>query len=77
MAKVVKGMPNGGQLGRPRKYDWDNWLDGQTWELVQGEDFTIDMHAMRSSAHGMAARKQVKVITRTDGPNFYIQAVPR
>jgi len=26
-------------MGRPAKYPWDEWLDGEPWELFAGEDY--------------------------------------
>ena len=38
MAKVVNSMPPRSR-GRSFLYPWDDWLNGQVWELRQGVDF--------------------------------------
>ena len=33
-----------------RKYPWEKWLDGQTWKLTHGEDFTCKITNFRQMA---------------------------
>jgi hypothetical protein len=54
MASVLNNHP-GWQHSRSRdhltmneRYPLDQWLDGQVWRLVQGEDFTEDIATFRS-----------------------------
>jgi hypothetical protein len=39
---------------RRSKYSWDQWLDGQTWHLKKGEDFTVASGALRAAAANAA-----------------------
>lgn len=64
---------------RKGKYPWDSWLDGETYELVRGKDFNIDVEAFRTSVAGAAATRGFVVSThRPDkkGNSLVIQARP-
>ncbi len=52
--------------GGNAKYDWDTILNGKTWELVQGEDFTMAPRTFVAHCHGTAKRRNLKVRTHTD-----------
>lgn len=39
---------------RRSKYNWDEWLDGQTWHLKKGEDFSVASGALRAAAANAA-----------------------
>jgi hypothetical protein len=68
MAKIVKEFP--AQVRRREsKYPWDQWLDGQVWELAQGVDFQTDANAMRSVVYLAAKRVGVKVRVGVDKGN--------
>jgi hypothetical protein len=45
-------------------YPWDEWLDGDVWELVPGEDFKGKPATFRASAVAQAARRDGKVRTQ-------------
>jgi hypothetical protein len=47
----------------PGKYPWDEWLDGSTWKLTPGEDFTIPAGNMTSQAHQAARTRGGSVRT--------------
>lgn len=32
-------------------YDWDNWLDGRTWRLRQGQDFAVKRQSFINNAY--------------------------
>ncbi len=50
------------ELGRPPKYPWHLWLNGATWKIKQGVDFTCGMRSM------------VNLIRRTaDGYGMYVR----
>lgn len=80
MAETVEQLPFGwhstsDNLG----YDWDSWLDGQAWRLVQGVDFHEDARAMQRRAYAAGKRAGVtKVNTKNrveDGALvLYVQA---
>lgn len=46
------------------RYPWDQLLDGSTWELVKGEDFTSRPQTIISSARTQARRRGGSVRTR-------------
>jgi hypothetical protein len=77
MARVVDEMP---RHRRRRKYPWDEWLDGRTWELEPGVDFNGTPAAMRATILTQARREDVAVRTRIAddgrGPRLYIRAFP-
>jgi hypothetical protein len=73
MAKVCEtGLP--GKSKENPLYDWDNWLDGQVWELEKGKDFTVGVTSFRSLASKTAGRRGIKVKTRVKDGNLFIQA---
>jgi hypothetical protein len=54
VARKVKQFP----AERDRSaYPWDQWLDGDIWELTQGQDFRGTAVAFRASARGQARRR--------------------
>jgi hypothetical protein len=59
MASVVDRMPE--KYETRRKYDWDNWLDGQVWELVDGVDFTVPVRSMAAQVYQAAVRRGIGV----------------
>ena len=73
MAKKVKEtpFPNG---NRPSKYAWDQWLNGECWLLIQGEDFDIDVQPFRSCAIMAAKKRKLKVRTKRSTEGVYLQA---
>jgi hypothetical protein len=46
--------------GRPPDYPWDQWLNGETWEIVHGVDFTCTMNSMETSIRRTAAKSLLK-----------------
>lgn len=58
-------------------YPWDEWLDGDVWELVPGEDFKGKPATFRASAVAQAARRDGKVrtqrIERDGEERLYVQ----
>lgn len=52
--------------GRPPKYDWDLWTDGQPHVKYQGKDFSSDLASFRALVHSTAARRGLKVATNID-----------
>lgn len=63
---------NGG--GAAQKYDWDAWLNGDSWQLIKGEDFDVAVSSFRSAAMSAAGRRQVKMRSSVDGDTIVIQA---
>ncbi|MHB8742553.1 MAG: hypothetical protein ACYC9L_05445 [Sulfuricaulis sp.] len=54
------------------RYPWDEWLDGNIWELLKGEDFT-SIESFRSSAQTQAKKMGGRVRTETDGDKLHLQ----
>jgi hypothetical protein len=60
----------------PRRYPWDEWLDGEMHELVQGRDYE-DVRVMRSAAYQRGRRDGLIVVTRPRGPGrIGLRAIP-
>lgn len=51
------------------KYPWEEWTDGQTWILKQGEDFDCTIPSMRAIVHAKARELEQKVTTKLWNPN--------
>ncbi len=51
-----------GQMSR-RKYDWAQWMNGESWRIYLGEDYEIPTENMRVTLHQMAEKKGLKVRT--------------
>ena len=61
--------------GRKSRYPWDQWFNGETWKLVQGEDFKVDCKSFRDQAYGRSYYKRHKVRVSIDEPYVYLQAI--
>jgi hypothetical protein len=46
------------------RYPWDQLLDGDPWELIQGEDFTSKPNTLISNARAQARRRGGSIRTR-------------
>lgn len=44
-----------------RRYPWETWMDGATWELEQGKDFDVSGDSFRSAAYTWSKRNGVRV----------------
>lgn len=55
--------------GRPPKYPWDEWCDGVSRPLRQGEHFadTVKVSSFRAECHAAARRKGGKADTKIFG----------
>ena len=73
MASVVDDVSFDGP-GRPGKYPWESWLNGQTWELVQGEDFECHSDSMQSAVYAAARRRGLSVSIRTNDSGMFVRA---
>lgn len=62
-------------MARPRKYDWDAWLDGEVRTLNHQRDFpdVKDPHTFRMMAYTAAFRAGTYVRARIDGDDVVIQ----
>lgn len=62
MARTLKQFdPPQAKGGRPQIHPWDKWLNGQTWELTQGKDFTCDPHHLQKLIRKTASLRGVVI----------------
>ncbi len=60
MAEVLKGFEFPLHPRRAKqKYPWDEWTDGQVWQIVRGEDFDIRTSVMRTHLSGIARTRKL------------------
>lgn len=65
------------QRGRPPKYPWHQWLDGQVWELVIDRDFGCSIVGITSVARSAARKRGVSLRLYVTATSITLQAVPR
>ena len=61
MATLVTEFPK--TVGRPEKYPYAQWFDGQMWALEEGVDFTTSVDSLRGAIN--SAKKKRKIAVRT------------
>ena len=71
MAKQVTSMPRSKRSGL---YPWSTWLDGNAWQLTQGEDFQPEPETFRAQVHMAAKARGLAAITTRDGDYLFVQA---
>jgi hypothetical protein len=68
MARKVEEFPDAPSQAR---YPWDEWLDGDVWELTAGVDFNGKPESLRSVADVQAKKRggrvQARLIRSRDG----------
>lgn len=60
-----------------RKYNWEEWADGQARELVAGVHFEVSSVKFVKAAHRYAERHNLRAITRRVADFVYLQLVTR
>jgi hypothetical protein len=53
-------------VDRPRRrryYPWTEWVDGNTWRAVEGEDFTCSVNNFQTALHQRARLESMTVET--------------
>lgn len=74
MARKVQELPS---RSRSENYPYDEWFDGDIWEISQDEDFPkANVNSMRANLQGAAKRRGLKLTTRLDGESIVFQASP-
>lgn len=65
MAEELNEWPRNVKMSRGTRslYDWDLWLNGKVWKLVQGIDFDCKVKSMQSVVHGACRRRNMMVQT--------------
>jgi hypothetical protein len=78
MPRVLDALPPStrGGGGRAEKYPFDEWFDGNAYELVEGEDFDNKRSTMATVIHGAATKRDLIVATRMTTDGIAIQARP-
>jgi hypothetical protein len=76
MAKKLKTFDFQREQGSKYSYPWDKWLDGNIWELSQGEDFreSISPSNFRIMAYQAAKKRGLKIRTSVQKEKVIIQA---
>jgi hypothetical protein len=75
MSKIVSAFPQGNK--RAPLYPFDEWLDGNIYELERGEDkdFLVSPEGIRSSIHNYAKRNGIRVRTKIRENSVFVQAL--
>jgi hypothetical protein len=79
MPRVLDNLPKaarGGTGGRSEKYPFDEWFDGNVYELVEGEDFDSKRSTLATVIHNAATKRDLIVQTRMTQDGLAIQARP-
>lgn len=65
--------------GRPPKYDWELWTDGQARRLHQGHDFDATLESFRTMVHRKARDLNLKAHTKINeaDTSIQVQFVPK
>jgi hypothetical protein len=53
-------------LARPEQYPWKKWLDGGSWTIRKGRDFTIETESMRRQIKRKAREAGLRADTYLD-----------
>lgn len=56
------------------RYNWDQYFDGNIYELTMGEDFTAKPSSVVASARKAAGKANKTLKIRTDGEKVVLQA---
>jgi hypothetical protein len=61
-------------------YPWDEWLNGQPWELRRGDDFAGKVPTLRATAKSQAKKRggtlRTRSFSRDDGEYLVVQFRP-
>lgn len=55
-----------GKSGRPQKYPWSTWLNGQEHEIILGKDIECGITTFRANLWKHSNKAGVKTITRCE-----------
>jgi hypothetical protein len=70
MAEIVKGFKF--ERAKRSSYKWDEWLNGKTWRLVRGVDFTSTLWAFRTALYNAAKARGLTAQTHLDGDDAIV-----
>ena len=71
MAQVVDRMPEAYETRR--KYDWNVWLNGNVWQLWQGDDFVVPLRSMAAQTYQAANRRGVDVAVAVNSAEGWVR----
>lgn len=76
MAQVLANFPEKAKHSR-EQYPWDQWLDGNIWQLVSGEDYWIKRQSFRARAMQKAYDRggTVRMANMDDGKTIVLQFI--
>lgn len=60
------------QAGRPRKYDWDKYLDGNIYRVTRGVDFDCQVTGFAQGVRNMAKEYGLYVRIRREGDDSLV-----
>jgi hypothetical protein len=61
VARILDSFP---AIPSQSRHPWNEWLDGQVWQLEQGEDFGAKSKTFVANARSQAKKRGGKVRTR-------------
>jgi len=72
VSNILETLPG---RDRASNYNWDLWLDGRVHELIDGEDFTVELASIRAMAFARAKKLGVPIATRSTDNGLAVQAL--
>lgn len=73
--EVVTGQVDWSRNSRGPKYPWETILDGQTWRLEQGEDFSCKPESFRGAVYLASKARGKKSRCKVEGTAVYVEAL--
>ncbi len=58
------------------KYNWDEWFNGEIWELKRGEDFQNPANYFRSQVSSRARERGLRAMTSQVGEDTVVSCCP-
>jgi hypothetical protein len=73
MARTLKRFDFPERHAANSRYPWDQWLDGQIWQITRGEDFDISTESMRVRLYPAAKARGGSIRTNVKGSTITFQ----
>ena len=54
----------GSGRGRPEKYPWDSWTNGEIWKISYGSDFDCKAENIQGALFSAARKRNLRVQTK-------------
>jgi len=71
--KLSKTEAAGVKWDETTRYPWDEWTNGDTYELKQGEDFNGRVPQFRSQCNQVAKRRGLTASVLQNGDKVYVK----